>query len=271
MKSLVVQRRNKDGRRICVPDLLNRKDCSVSVDEPTTVFEEGSDAPKIVYCKIGERLPELVQALETINYERNFRTGGLPTNSRIFGYAPRSTLRKDFCSTTSLASQYPSEHAAICGGARIADKYYQQWAPGLHQEHSATTKEKVLPEWHIEESVFTSGIVNKNNPLRYHFDTGNFKNVWSAMMVFKKDVEGGGLNVPEYDLHFTLDDHTLLMFDGQGLLHGVTPFTLLKPSGYRYSIVYYSLRQMWNCLPPEQELDRIRKIKTAREHKRAGI
>lgn len=90
-------------------------------------------------------------------------------------------------------------------------------------------------------------------------------------MVFKGDVTGGGLNVPEYDIHFTLADHSLLMFDGQGLLHGVTPFKLTKPGGYRYSIVYYSLRQMWNCLPPNAEVNRIRKLKTEREFKRAGL
>lgn len=245
------------------------KDCSTVISEPAMVYE--GDKLKIVYCEMDERLPDLVEALKAINYERSFRTGGLPTNSRIFGYMPRSTLRKDFCSTTSLAGTWPKEHAVICKRARVADKYYTRWNPALHTQHDALLDEKVLPEWHIEESVFTSGIVNKNNPLRYHFDTGNFKDVWSAMMVFKGGVEGGGLNVPEYDLHFTLRDHSILMFDGQGLLHGVTPFKLLNPKGYRYSIVYYSLRQMWNCLPPGAELKRIRKIKTDRELKRAGL
>jgi hypothetical protein len=244
-------------------------DCQTVVAEPAIIYE--GDRIKIVYCEMEENLLDLVQALKSVNYERSFRTGGLPTNSRIFGYSPRSTLRKDFCSTTSLSTQFPKEHATICARAKVADKYYDRWNPTLHRDHEIITDHKVLPEWHLEDSVFTSGIVNKNNPLRYHFDTGNFKDVWSAMMVFKGGVEGGGLNVPEYDIHFTLKDHSLLMFDGQGLLHGVTPFKLTRPDGYRYSIVYYSLRQMWNCLPPKAEVDRIRKVKTEREFKRAGL
>lgn len=267
MKKIHVQKRNLDLKeytyRVAAP-----KDCGTVISKPTQIYE--GEELKIVYCEMSERLHALVKALETINYERSFRTGGLPTNSRIFGYSPRSTLRKDFCSTTSLASQFPKEHSAIAGHAKIADKYYGKWNPDLHISHKTTTQEKVRQDWQLEDSVFTSGIVNKNNPLRYHFDTGNFKGVWSAMMVFKDGVEGGGLNVPEYGLHFSLNDHSLLMFDGQGLLHGVTPFRLLKPSGYRYSIVYYSLRQMWNCLPPAAELDRIRKVKTQREIKRVG-
>lgn len=268
MKTIQVQRKPVD-LKLYTYRTAKEGDCHVVIDEPTIV-KEGSQI-KIVYDVVAEPLHDLVRALRRITYERNYRTGGLPTNSRIFGYAPRSTLRKDFCSATSLAQEYPREHHAICEAAKVADRYYGLWNPSLHEQHLQTTKDKVLREWQIEDSVFTSGIVNKNNPLRYHFDTGNFKNVWSAMLVFKKDIQGGGLSVPEYDLHFTLADHSVLMFDGQGLLHGVTPFTQQRPGGYRYSIVYYSLRQMWNCLPPGNELDRIRKLKTRRELKRAGL
>lgn len=272
MNTINVQRRRLD-LKLYTYRTAKEGDSHVIIDQPTIVREgQGKHAPiRIVYDLVGQRLHGLVRALRQITYERNFRTGGLPTNSRIFGFAPRSTLRKDFCSATSLAASHPAEHQAICAGASLADTYYRRWNPELHQQHLQTTQEKVLRQWQIEGSVFTSGIVNKNNPLRYHFDTGNFKHVWSAMLVFKDAVEGGGLSVPEFDLHFRLADHSILMFDGQSLLHGVTPFRLTKPTGYRYSIVYYSLRQMWNCLPPESELLRIRKLKTVRELKRAGL
>lgn len=58
------------------------------------------------------------------------------------------------------------------------------------------------------------------------------------------------------------------MFDGQGLLHGVTPIFKKTARAVRYSIVYYSMRQMWNCLPITDELIRIRKKKAERETKR---
>ena len=55
------------------------------------------------------------------------------------------------------------------------------------------------------------------------------------------------------------------MFDGQGIMHGVTPITYESPLSYRYSIVYYSLKQMWKCLTIDEELVRIRNKKTQRE------
>jgi hypothetical protein len=244
-------------------------DCDNVIAEPALVYE-GAEL-KIAYVELTERLPKIVKALEHVNYEATCRTAGLPTYSRIIGYAPRSTLRKDFCSSTGLANEMPEEHQAICEGGKIASRYYAQVNPALHYQHQSTVKARVKPQWTIDQSVFTSGIINKNNPLRYHFDGGNFSDVWSAMLVFKKDCNGGGLNVPQYGLHFKLNDHSLLMFDGQGLLHGVTPFHLATPRGYRYSIVYYSLKQMWNCLTPKEELARIRSVKTRRERVRAGI
>lgn len=260
-------------RRINLDELRSRealeKDCSQFVNASTEVFEDGQ--LKIVYALLESKMPSLVDALKTITYESSYRSGGLPTISRIFGYSPRSTLRKDFCATTSLSQEYPEAHSQICKGAKTVSDVYQHYNPELFIHHDELSREKVLPEWHLEDSPFTSGIANKDNQLRYHFDSGNFKDVWSGMLVFKHQIAGGFLCVPEYDLCFELKDHSVLLFDGQGLLHGVTPFRKLTGDAYRYSVVYYSLRQMWNCLEPTKELARIRKIKTQREFKRAGM
>ena len=88
------------------------------------------------------------------------------------------------------------------------------------------------------------------------------------MAVFKHDVEGGYLCLPEYRVAVECKNNSLFIFDGQSILHGVTPIRRLTTEGYRYSIVYYTLQQMANCLPPEEELNRIRKNKTERELKR---
>lgn len=268
MKTLEIDRKEIDietlRKREAVP-----QDCGRFIDEPVKVYEKGQ--LKIVYANLDSPMPKLVDALKAIPYEKNYRSGGLPTISRIFGYSPRSTLRKDFCATTSLAQEFPKQHAEICKGAAVVGKLYGQFNPELYKTHKEISDGKVRPEWRLEESPFTSGIANKDNQLRYHFDSGNFANVWSAMLVFKNQITGGHLSVPEYDLCFELKDHSALMFDGQGLLHGVTPFKKLTPEAYRFTIVYYSLRQMWNCLSPTDELVRIRKIKTEREFRRAGL
>ncbi len=58
------------------------------------------------------------------------------------------------------------------------------------------------------------------------------------------------------------------MFDGQSILHGVTPINKVSPKGYRFSIVYYTLKRMWQCLEVDEELVRVRQKKTERERTR---
>ena len=48
----------------------------------------------------------------------------------------------------------------------------------------------VRPEWRIPGTIFTSGIINKNNPLRYHRDAGNFPRLWSCMYAIAADCGG---------------------------------------------------------------------------------
>lgn len=241
-------------------------DYSTLIRESCLIYE--GDQLMIAYIELDLDCTDIVSALNRIHYETGYRTGGLKSTSRIFGYSPRNTLRKDFCSATSLAQESPEDHQIICDYAVKVSQYYQQFNPDLYQSHDQTTSDHVVGEFRIKDAPFTSGIINKNNPLKYHFDTGNFADVWSGMLVFKHNIIGGYISVPEYDLGVELRHNSLFMFDGQGLLHGVTPMQKLSDDAFRYSIVYYSLRQMWNCLPITDELLRIRKLRTEREEKR---
>lgn len=74
--------------------------------------------------------------------------------------------------------------------------------------------------------------------------------------------------MPEFGLGFEIKNSSLLIFDGQSILHGVTPIRRESENSYRYTVVFYTLLQMWKCEPLDKELARIRKIKTEREQKR---
>jgi hypothetical protein len=78
------------------------------------------------------------------------------------------------------------------------------------------------------------------------------------MFAFKRDVEGGYLAFPEFDIALKTSSCSLSMFDGQSILHGVTPIKKLKPSSVRYTVVYYSLKNMWSCETPQGEIERMR-------------
>lgn len=221
----------------------------------------------VVYLELEDDCTDVVKVLRRTAYKTDGRTSGMISTSRTIGFLPRLAIRRDFCTSTSMAHEDPEGHAIVCQYAEKVAKYYEQFNPELYAEHQRTV-EKVLPEYRVANSVFTSGIINKNNPLPYHLDYGNFRNVWSNMLVFKRKISGGYLSVPEYDIGFELKNNSLLMFDGQNLVHGVTPITMRSKDAHRYSIVYYSLRDMWNCLPITEELTRIRKLRTEREMRR---
>jgi hypothetical protein len=231
------------------------RDFSTLVSEPTVLHDEDEDAVTLVYVPVVEDTTALVQALRRLDIPRLTRTRGLHSYSRTFGYHPAVRIRNNFCGPASLASEDAKAHALFTGFAPAIARAYAQYNPALAARHERLAR-AVREEWHLEETAFTSGIVNRDSALAYHFDTGNFAGVWSAMLGFKRDVRGGYLSVPQYDIGLEIADRTLTLFDGQGLLHGVTPFVKTSPQGYRFTVVYYSLEQMWRCLPPGEEAKR---------------
>jgi hypothetical protein len=232
-------------------------DFKTLIDEDVVVTHNGKII--IVYIKrVDEDMSSMVEALNNIKYSKSSRTNGLITTSRIFGYAPRNLLRNHPCRSVSLATEQPDEHSVVKKYADVASKYYRLHNPELAEKHLAMTDENVKDNYRIGNTMFTSGIVNHNNPLRYHFDTGNYKEVWSAMFAFKKNIEGGYLSMPELDIGFKCTDSSLLLFDGQSIIHGVTPITKTSEDAVRYTVVYYSLKQMWSCDSPGDEIQRMR-------------
>ena len=217
------------------------------IEGPCQVHVDGAAQPSIVYVELAERQPAAVAALRSIKFATTGRTAGMVTTSRTFGYAPKKTLRLlDTCSAAALARENPAAHREVARLAELVERHYREANPGMYAQHERIV-EQVLPEWRLEGGVFTSGIINHNNKLPYHYDAGNFRDCWSNMLVFKRSCVGGDLVCPELDLCFRLRDHSLFMFDGQGILHGVSPFRIARRDGYRYSIVFYSLKQMWRC------------------------
>lgn len=229
------------------------------------------DKPLVVYLVLDDipNYNQIINVLRHTNYASNYRTTGLRTTSKIFGYSPRETIRKDYCSSTAFAREDPTGHLAICDFGRTLANYYRKYCPEMFEYHHAISKQTIMDNWRIHNTPFTSGIINKNNPLKYHFDRGNVKSVYSNMIVFKHKCEGGHLAIPEFDLALDCANKSVVFFDGQDILHGVTPFRLTDPAtSYRYSIVYYTLHQMWKCQTVDEELARIQKRKTDREMRR---
>ena len=239
------------------------EDCTNVITEPCKVFDQDGKL-LCIYDMIGSDTTDLTNKLKEVKYAKTTRSGGLVTTSRIFGFQPRLELRqRAFCNQTSLAKENPVAEQALRDLAAEISARYLSAAPDVFKNHKELFQE-IENEWMIKKSLFTSGIINKNNPLSYHFDRGNFEEVLSCMLVLKKDMEGGWLCIPEINTRFLLKNNSLFMFDGQKLLHGVSPMNERSEDAYRFSIVYYSLKGMWKCLTLTEELLRARELELSK-------
>lgn len=265
MKELHLERNEIDVAKF-KKRTAKRSDVSRVIKEDVIIYCDNE--PVILYKKLNTDTSALRWAVKNIGYSTGKRSRGLVSTSAIFGYSPRIAMRHDYCTVTAMAINEKKQHYVITQFAKELVGYYKEHFPERYEFHTKLVEERVMKDWTIGGSPFTSGIVNKNNQLKYHYDAGNFKGVLSNMVVFKKDVSGGYLVIPEFDLALEVADETVTIFNGQDILHGVSTIEYDNEHAYRYSAVYYSLEQMWKCEPLDDEIARIRKVKTEREHKR---
>jgi hypothetical protein len=139
------------------------EDCSVLIEDDVIVTV-GGQVVLVYIAKVDEDMREFVEALGRVNYSKSYRSNGLLTTSRIFGYAPRNVVRNHACRAASLAAEQPEESDMVQRFADVAAKYYKERHPALAETHMKLTEENVLSEYRIGKSMFTSGIINHNNP-----------------------------------------------------------------------------------------------------------
>lgn len=267
MKKLYLDKLDNLNMKNYVKRSASEDDYKTLINESCVAIDKTTGDIIFLYTDVGIDTTELVAGLKEIQYAKTERSAGLVTNSRVFGYRPRITMRSDFCSSASLTRENPSVAESLNKLALRMQELYKRYIPITFEEHAKRSTE-IRPEWLIKDTLFSSGIVNKNNQLRYHRDAGNFENVFSCMLVLKGGVEGGFLSIPEYGVGVELKNNTVLMFNGQKLMHGVTPIKRQNNLSYRFSVVFYTLKSMWNCLEIGEEIARIKKKKTEREFKR---
>lgn len=270
MRNLYFSRKDIDTKDY-VKRSAEEDDYETLVDEYCVGKDKDTNEIIFIYTDVGFETDELTEALKNVQYQQSERSAGLVTNSRVFGYRPRITFRSDFCSSASLSRDNPLVNSIVERIALRMQELYKLYNPSLFEEHRQKAVGKIKPNWLIKDTIFSSGIINKNNQLRYHKDSGNFDNVFSCMLVLKGGISGGYLSIPEYGVGIELKNNTVLMFNGQKYMHGVTPIKRQNAIAYRFSLVFYTLKSMWNCLEITDELTRIKKLKTEREFKRAEL
>ena len=176
-------------------------DADVLIDHDAVVVDKDTGEVRVIYKLLpsSQVHKEAFRLLETLKFAGGNRIGGLknPGQTKIFGHVPRNRLKTvdQACRISRLALQQPEIHAKLIEYAKVISDVYRDNDPDRFTRHQELTK-KVNNNYVIPGTLFTSGIVNKNNPLKYHYDSGNFTSVASAMIAFRHDVDGGHLCLP---------------------------------------------------------------------------
>lgn len=264
MRRLVLERREVDPQWLKKPTIARPEHGPQIIESDTEAYDaKGNHLFSFVDV---DRVPSapLLRAVETLRYDDNYRTKGLRSNSRVFGFQPRIPIRRDYCAVAALAYSQPEQHATLIRYGKASAEMYERLQPQMFREQVDTLAKRVLPHWREEGVHFTSGIANKWNTLHYHRDAGNIPEMSSTMLSIVRDMprEAGMLVLPEYGVSLAFCGFQMLLFRGAEIVHGVTPISRTGPTSCRYTIVYYPLVGMCSCMSPAEELARVRRRKT---------
>jgi hypothetical protein len=262
-------------KEVNIKDYVKRsaleEDAELIINQDTLIIDADTEEVVLIYKVLEPHAlhDRLFDRLKHVNYQTTQRASGLKTRSRIFGYAPKNRVKttEQFCRDVKLNREDPATYKLIQEYAAYVDGYYEDNADERYKQHKEETL-KVLNNYLIKDTLFTSGIINYNNPLKYHFDAGNFERVFSCMLGFKDGIAGGRLSLPEYNAKLEIQNRSVTLFDGQSILHGVTPIRSFKEDSFRFTIVYYSLVRMWSCLPVDEEITQARQSRWEAELKK---
>lgn len=220
-----------------------------------------ADDMPIVLAPSGLDTSFIKEWLHELRFEKNKRPGsGMAQRSIYTNSTGRVPWRDDCCNISKFSVDYPELQRELNKIAQRLSDAYKAWLPDEHHKHVTrvfNSKEKIRKDYRIGKTPFTSGIINKDSSLTYHVDDRNLKGTISAMLVLTEGMRGGNLVLPEYKMTIELNDGDIVMFNGGNIVHGVSPMQAYLEKAFRYSIVFYTLAGMHECLGLDDEKRRI--------------
>lgn len=235
-----------DGRPVAVQLLL---DDSVAADRLTWALQ-----------RIEWDWPRSTPGRNTGEY----RLSGIASSQQVFGTVAPQVLRQRYgCLTSSFSRKHPRVYGALQALGRDAWARFAQTLPEQAQDHAERITSRIRADWCLDGLPYTSGIINNCAALPYHRDASNVGGTWSLMVALRRGMGGGALHIPGYGVWLAVEDRSVIVFDGQAHLHGVTPLIRQGPHSYRYTIVYYAKAGCAACGPKADEVRRAAAAATA--------
>ena len=159
---------------------------------------------------------------------------------------PRALLRRSYASRSSVHNEPKAETfvKAMWATAVESGKLMKQVAPELYKKQKELL-DNVEDKWKFGE-LFTSSISNFNIAASFHQDKGNLQGTLNVILTKRNNSKGGSLNVPDYNATFEQADGSMLVYPAWRNIHGVTPIKPIHETGYRNSLIFYTLKYFNN-------------------------
>lgn len=274
------------GKRQIRATAPNPPEGALVIDEDAVIIDEDSGVVVAVQS-LGETqlASEIGQHLRHIKWQGHadlqghsgpVRLSGIAVTNSTFGYAQPVPLRRRWaCTRCRIHTDFPECAAAIDRFVHTAERKFRQMAPDVYRETAEAVLALVPEAWRIKGTPWTSGVINNTAALPYHKDSGNIPGSWSAMIACRSGIGGGLLHLADYDAYLAVPHGSISIFDGQSVLHGVTPFHVTSHDAWRYTLVAYAKSGMKTCAPnpadePLRAQLRATQAEEARVRKKSG-
>jgi hypothetical protein len=159
-----------------------------------------------------------------------------PVHSYLAGYGvDRFTNRAHL---NLLTNRFPDRWVRSLPLFRSLDAVMEAILPDVHDRQWRRCMEH--PAWRIPGTAFSTVTINVNYESRYHLDTGDFENGYSALSVVEIGEYRGGLYVlPEHRIAVDVREGDVLFCQSHVDIHGNTALEKLTPDAKRISFVVY--------------------------------
>jgi len=249
-------------------------------DEAAIVDEDTGEVVAVHILGATQLASEIGQHLRHIKWQGHAHTqgtgpvrlSGLSVTHSVFGYAQPVPLRRRWsCTRCRIHTDFPEVAEVIDRFVSTSERKFRELAPDAYRQSAEAVLDVVPEAWRIEGTPWTSGVINNTAALPYHKDSGNIRGSWSAMIACRHGIDGGMLHLADYDAYLAVPHGSISIFDGQSVLHGVTPFQVTSHDAWRYTLVAYAKSGMKNCAPnPADEPARAQLRATQAEDARAS-
>ena len=168
-------------------------------------------------------------------------------HSIVLGYFD-STNGKLPCRLTKYSKDYFEQYQHGLPFIQAMDNCFNELCPYAYRRQYDVSSNS---GFYISDTAFSTLTVNYNFRTALHVDKGDFKDGFGNLVVCSKDVEGGYLLFPKYQLALKLNTGDYLAMDVHQY-HCNSPFRLLNTDSYRLSFVGYFRSSLSKCKEKNQ-------------------